>query len=132
MNVAVIGSRNIPLSFDRFCALMDGILPDETTSIVSGGARGTDSLAAQYARLHNLKIVEHRPDYSLFGKIAPLVRNRTIVDNSDFVVAIWDGASKGTLNTIDYTLERGIALAVYYFKKDEVRFFKPYERNEDN
>ncbi len=133
MKIAVVGSRNISMSSERFYELLGSLLPDEATEIVSGGARGVDSLAAQFAKMRGLPVREYLPDYKLFGKIAPLIRNRTIVDNADFVVAIWDGKSRGTLNSIDYTLECNKPLAIYYIERDEVRFFEPHkEENNEN
>ncbi len=132
MKIAVVGSRDISLSFDRFYELLGDLMPDEVTAVISGGARGVDSLAAQFAKMRNIPTEEYLPDYSLFGKIAPLVRNRTIVDNADFVVALWNGKSKGTLNTIDYTLESNKPLVVYYLHRDEVRFFTPCNKEDQN
>ncbi len=130
MRVAVVGSRNINMSYERFGVLLSSMLPDETAAIVSGGARGVDRLAARYAKEHGLSVTEYLPDYEIFGKTAPLVRNRTIVNNADFVIAIWDGSSRGTLNSIDYTLECGKPLAVYYTRQDEIRFFKPRSKEQ--
>ncbi len=130
MRIAVVGSRNISLSFERFYELLCDLLPDNATAVVSGGARGVDRLAAQFAKLHNLPVTEHLPDYDAFGRIAPLVRNRTIVDDADFIVAVWDGKSRGTLNTIDYTLECNKPLVVYYTQRDEVRFFRPHQKED--
>ncbi len=125
-----MGSRDTELSFERFCELLCDLIPDDASAVISGGARGVDRLAAQFAEKQKLPVEEYLPDYNLFGKIAPLVRNRTIVDNADFVVAVWDGKSKGTLNTIDYTLESNKPLVVYYTQRDEVRFFTPYNRED--
>lgn len=132
MKIAVVGSRDISLSFERFYELLGDLLPDEATAVISGGARGVDSLAAQFAKMRGLPLEEFLPDYKLFGKIAPLVRNRSIVDSADFVVALWDGKSRGTLNTIDYTLESNKPLLVYYMNRDEVRFFTPYNKEDQN
>lgn len=128
MKIAVVGSRDINISLQRFNELLGDLLPDEASAVVSGGARGVDRLAAEYAKMRGLPVEEYLPDYALFGRIAPLVRNRTIVDNSDFVAALWNGKSKGTLNTIDYTLECGKPLVVYYTERDEVRFFPPHHK----
>lgn len=96
MKIAVIGSREIDF------INLDKHLPKECTEIVSGGARGVDSLAARYARTHGLKLTEFLPDYDSFGKSAPLIRNKDIVNYSDGVIAFWDGESHGTLHVIDY------------------------------
>ena len=52
-------------------------------------------------------MTEYLPDYDKYGKAAPLVRDRLIVDNSDCVLAFWDGKSRGTKYTLDYAREQG-------------------------
>lgn len=101
MITAIIGSRNIT-AFD-----LSKVVPSNTTVIVSGGATGVDTLAARYARAKRLPLVEFKPNYREFGKGAPFIRNRQIIDYCDNVVAVWDGVSKGTKYTVDYARKRG-------------------------
>jgi len=35
------------------------------------------------------------------------VRNKLIVDSADFVIAFWDGESKGTKSVIEYCKKQG-------------------------
>lgn len=105
--VAVIGSRSIRQ------ADLARYLPPEATMLVSGGAVGVDTLAEEYARLHELPIRVIRPNYGLYGRKAPLFRNRQIVECADLVVALWDGKSTGTAYTIDYAHERGVPVRLY-------------------
>ena len=70
--------------------------------IVSGGARGVDSCAAEYARNNGIKLTEFLPKYRLYGHAAPIIRNREIVDYADRIVVFWNGRSKGTLSVIEY------------------------------
>ena len=94
MKIAVIGSRMVTdIDFDAIGA-QDG------DTIISGGARGADSLAAAEARRRGLDVVEYLPEYERYGRGAPLVRNRQIVAACDRLVAFWDGKSKGTAFTI--------------------------------
>ena len=95
MKVAVIGSRG--LTVDN----LGDYLPDGTDEIVSGGAKGIDTCAAEFAREHNLKLTEFLPDYKRFGKGAPLKRNISIIEYADTVLAFWDGKSKGTAFVIE-------------------------------
>lgn len=97
MKVAVVGSRNFQ-DYDLLKQILDehGI-----TEIVSGGAKGADSLGEKYANEHNLPIVIFKPDWKRLGRGAGLARNKTIVENAEFVVAFWDGISKGTQNSIN-------------------------------
>lgn len=95
MKIAIIGSRSIK-SIDLNEYVSDN---DE---IVSGGARGIDTLAAEFARQRGIKLTEFLPEYEKYGKAAPIIRNKQIVDYADKVIAFWDGKSKGTKHTVEY------------------------------
>lgn len=99
MKLAIIGSRGLGIDIDSY-------VDDNVDEIVSGGAVGIDNCAKQYAEQNKLKLVEFLPDYDKFGRGAPLIRNRQIVDYSDKVLAIWDGKSRGTKYTIDYAKKK--------------------------
>lgn len=107
MKVAIIGSRNITnIEHDSF-------IPKGTAEIVSGGAKGVDTLAKEYALKHSLKLTEFLPEYSKYGKAAPLKRNITIIEHADLVLAFWDGKSKGTKFVIDECAKRSIPVEVH-------------------
>ena len=106
MKIAVIGSRNITVPD------LGKYLPPGTTEIVSGGARGVDTSAREYALANNLKLTEFLPEYEKYGRGAPLRRNITIIENADAVLAFWDGASRGTKYVIDNCNKRGIPVTV--------------------
>ena len=57
---------------------------------------------AEYARANKLTLVEFLPDYKRYGRAAPLVRNREIVDYADRIIIFWNGSSRGTLSVIEY------------------------------
>ena len=100
MKVAVIGSRGI-------CGIQKTAALAEATEIVSGGAAGVDTCAAAYAKENGLKLTVFLPDYPRYGRAAPIVRNRQIVDYADRIVAFWDGSSKGTASVIAYAEKVG-------------------------
>lgn len=101
MKVAIIGSRDFT-SYDTFKSELEKLNLD-ITSIVSGGAIGTDTLAEQYATEKDITIEIIRPDYkSSPPKVAPLIQNKVIVNKCDLVVAFWNGTSRGTSFVIDY------------------------------
>ena len=107
MKTAIIGSRNITnVDLSRF-------IPSGTTEIVSGGARGVDTVAKEYANRNGLKLTEFLPDYERFGRGAPLKRNITIIENADIVLAFWDGKSRGTKFVIDNCHRRNIPIKIY-------------------
>lgn len=95
MKLAVIGSRTVE-SFD-----LEDNIPTGVTEIITGGARGVDALAAQYAERHNISLTIIKPDYKRYGKAAPILRNKEIVRAADFVLAVWDGSSRGTAGVIE-------------------------------
>ena len=99
MKLSVIGSR----SFNNYELLKKIIIEKYPTVkvIVSGGARGADQLAEKFAVEMGLKKEIYLPDWNLHGKSAGFIRNRSIIENCDMVVAFWDGKSKGTKNSID-------------------------------
>ena len=74
--------------------------------IVSGGAKGADTYAREFAKKNGLKLIEYFPNYDKYGKGAPLERNKQIVDECDCVLAFWDGQSHGTKFTFDYAKEK--------------------------
>ena len=100
MKVAVVGSRSI-FAPDISMYISDG---DE---IVSGGAVGVDSCAAEYAKKNGLKLTVFLPQYERYGRAAPMARNKKIVDYADKIIAFWDGKSKGTLSVIKYAEKTG-------------------------
>lgn len=107
MKVAVIGSRTVTVNN------IGDYLPKETTELVSGGARGVDTCAAQYARENGIAIKEFLPEYDRYGRSAPIKRNYLIIDYADIVIAFWDGTSRGTKMVIETCRKIGKEVRVY-------------------
>lgn len=107
MKVAVIGSRNISIQN------LSDYLPKETTEIVSGGAKGVDTSAREYALSNSIKLTEFLPEYSKYKRGAPLKRNIQIIEYADMVIAFWDGKSKGTKFVIDSCTKTGKKIVVH-------------------
>lgn len=107
MKVAVIGSRNLIVN------KLEKYLPLDTTEIVSGGAKGVDTSAREYAMANGIKLTEFLPEYEKYGRSAPLKRNITIIEYADVVLAFWDGESRGTKFVIDNCRRTGIPVKVY-------------------
>ena len=111
MPLAIIGSRNCP-AVDIEAYLEE--LPD---AIVSGGAKGADTYAREFAIKKGIRLIEHLPDYAKYGRAAPLVRNKLIIDDCDKVLAFWDGKSRGTKQTLDYAEKKGKPTKIVYINK---------------
>jgi len=110
--MGVIGSRNF-VNYKFMKEILDSFPFSE---IVSGGAKGADSLARRYAEEKNIPITEILPDWNQYGKSAGFKRNKSIIDQSDAIIAFWDGVSSGTKNSI--YLAKKANKNVYIFWKD--------------
>ena len=111
MKIAIIGSREC--SNIDFVGNLEAVLNvSKDDTIISGGAKGIDTLAANYAKENNLNLIEFLPDYKKNGRAATFIRNREIVDNSNVVVASWNGNSKGTKYTLDYARKKNKRIIV--------------------
>jgi len=87
MRIAIVGSRNIN-DYDLVERTIVAHVGDLSgVTIVSGGARGVDTIARRIAKNHSLPLIEHLPDYKQYGKVAPLIRNTYIVSDADIVFA---------------------------------------------
>ena len=101
MKLAIVGSRGIEhVDLDKY-------VDQDVDEIVSGGAIGVDACAAQYAKSRSLKLTEFLPQYERYGRGAPIVRNKAIVDYADKVLVFWNGSSKGTQSVIKYAQKTG-------------------------
>lgn len=106
MVIAVVGSRTYT-DYDTVCGILDEHV-NPSDIIVSGGAKGADTLAKRYAFDHGLEIVEYLPNWKKHGRRAGYVRNKLIVDHSDILIAFWDGESNGTQHSINLAKDKGI------------------------
>lgn len=98
MNIAIVGSRDFP-DWGMVTDYVDR-LPKSWT-IVSGAARGVDSVAAKAARLRGMAVKEFPAEWERLGRGAGEIRNTDIINAADLVVAFWDGKSTGTKDSID-------------------------------
>jgi hypothetical protein len=81
------------------------------TTLVSGNARGADRLGEVWALDNEVDIKRFVPNWDL-GKHAGFLRNSQMAEYADYLVAFWDGKSKGTKHMIDTALEKGLLVKV--------------------
>ena len=86
---------------------------DLEVEIVSGGARGADTLAEKFANEFGFKTVIYKPDWDLYGKRAGFIRNAKIVDACDILFAFQINKSRGTQHSIDLAREKNKEVYVF-------------------
>ena len=115
MKLAVVGSRNFN-DYGLLKKYLDKIHSVEPiTFIVSGGAKGADSLSERWAKENNVETMIFIPDWNTHGKSAGYKRNVDIITNADKCLACWDGISKGTKHSIDLCEKHNKKLKIIYF-----------------
>lgn len=132
LKVALVGSRtftNIKLATRVVARLLER---DPNVVIISGGASGADSLAELLAKRmcrqppRIIRAKWQRADGTT-DRRAGHDRNTLLVRAADEVVALWDGTSRGTLDTVRKSLAAGKPTYVYstvskrWLKPDETR-----------
>jgi hypothetical protein len=116
MKVIIAGSRDNIEYQDVLSAMGECPWSSEITEVVSGKARGVDTLGEQWAIENNISIKEFPADWKKFGRSAGIKRNEQMGDYADALVAVWDGESKGTKHMIDYSKNKGLKVFVYNLK----------------
>lgn len=111
MKIGVVGSRTFK-DYDRLKAVLDGLKP---TTIVSGGANGADKLGERYADENGLNKIIHLPNWDKYGNSAGFRRNTDIINDSDMVIACWDGVSRGTRDSMGKAHKLKKDLYILYF-----------------
>jgi len=114
MKTIIAGSRTI-LDFGQVEAILDLIpMPSE---VVSGGARGVDTLGERWAKKNNIPVKVFPADWKRYGKKAGFIRNVEMAKYADNAVIIWDGTSKGSKHMKDIMDKIGKDSSVFCVSK---------------
>lgn len=109
MNIAIVGSRDFN-NYDDLCEVLYSTVNASEDTIISGGAKGADKLGERFADENNVPKKVFLPDWDKYGKGAGFIRNSQIVEEADYVIAFWDGKSKGTADTVKKAEKKGIEI----------------------
>jgi len=119
--LAVVGSRTcesphlIPIWLNKFLASHHNNL-----IIVSGGAKGVDTLATDWAKAHNVPTDIYLPNWSSQGPSAGFIRNHAIWGNADMGIAFWDGFSRGTAHSFTLANKHAKPLIIVLTHKQSI------------
>lgn len=122
LKVIIAGSR----SFNNYKLLeekMDFFLKNKidknrpyfNIEIVSGTARGADTLGEKYAKEKGFALKRFPANWDLYGKKAGYIRNREMRDYADVCVVFWDGESKGSKHMINLAKEDNMPIRVVMY-----------------
>lgn len=87
-------------------------LETKSIEVVSGGARGADTLGEQYAKYYNQSCTVFPADWKKYGKRAGYIRNADMAKYADACIVFWDGKSRGTANMIEIAKRYKLTLRV--------------------
>ena len=97
----IAGSRDFN-DYELLCRHMNHVLQKHRIDeIISGGARGADSLGERYAKEHNIPFKLFPANWDLYGKRAGYLRNVEMGKYCKAALIFWDGESKGTQHMIN-------------------------------
>lgn len=96
----------------------------DITEVVSGKAKGADSLGEKYASLNNIPVKEFPANWDLYGKKAGILRNQEMGNYADILIAFWDGNSRGTKHMIDYMKSLKKQVFIFHFKEPKIKYIE--------
>ena len=111
LRIIVAGSRRITSYAAISLLLADS--PFQITVLLSGGAKGVDTLAEDWATRHGVDVQRYPLNWKLYRSSAPLVRNCEMANAADGFIGIWDGYSSGTMGMIQAALHYRLPLHVH-------------------
>lgn len=100
MKLVVAGSRSIKGKEFIHTKLNECNNHIPIDQLVCGGAKGVDLAAVLWAMKESIPYTVYLPNYKMYGKIAPLVRNEKMASYGNALLAIWDGKSRGTIHMV--------------------------------
>lgn len=120
MKTAIIGTRTAPeRTYWQLCDLCGCLqVLGGISEIISGGAAGADALGERYATAEKIPLTVIIADWQKHGKAAGPMRNTEIVERADQIIAIWDGQSTGTADTIRKAKAQGKEVMILRYEAE--------------
>lgn len=98
MKILVCGSRGYT---DCYAELVLALNELGATKVIHGACPNSADEVADALEYEGFEVEAFPADWTLYGKKAGFIRNTQMLDSApDAVIAVWDGRSRGTLDTI--------------------------------
>ena len=115
MKIVIAGGRD----FDNYNLLRekcDEIIDSNLTEIISGCAKGADTLGERYAKERGFNTKLFPADWKTHGRKAGPIRNKQMADYGEMLIAFWDGKSSGTKNMIENSKKLGLIVHIINYQ----------------
>ena len=112
MRVIVAGSRGFTNRHYGFFCLDVFHSQWPIAALISGMASGADTIGCEWARSRGIQIIPMPADWNTYGKAAGYKRNEQMAELGDYLIAFWDGISRGTKHMIDIAEAKNITTTV--------------------
>lgn len=113
--IIIAGGRDF-YNYELLKAKCNSILSSKAAThriiVVSGAAKGADSLGEQYAREKGYTVEQYPADWNTHGRAAGPIRNAQMANSADALIAFWDGQSRGTQSMINIARAKGLPVRV--------------------
>lgn len=111
MRTIIAGSRGCTDKRELLAALsVCGWTP---TTVISGSAQGADRLGELWTVDFKIPCERFLADWGRYGKAAGYRRNEQMAESAEALIALWDGASRGTKHMIDVARRKGLRVHVH-------------------
>lgn len=118
MKLIVAGTRTVRSLREVERAIAEGMKSWGQTAgaieeIVTGGCRGVDALAEQWAARRGMRVRAFPARWADYGPSAGPKRNAAMARYAHALVAVWDGESRGTADMIRAAKAQGLPVYVH-------------------
>lgn len=125
MRTIIAGSRNITgADAARVLSVLDAIHAQEffvpnrlidpqqwtITTVISGCARGVDTLGAEWARGRGIPVEEYPADWKAHGRAAGPIRNRAMAERAEAAIVVRYAESAGSEDMARVARSKGLRL----------------------
>lgn len=99
---------------DLVSSVMLRLFPDrdQIEYIISGTARGADAAGEKWAIANAVPVIRMPAQWVTHGRVAGMIRNAAMAKRGTYLVAFWDGKSRGTKNMIETATRAGLKVHV--------------------
>ena len=118
--VIIAGGRDFD-DYEYMSTKLNELFKDPNTfnnkmiKVISGMAKGADSLGIQYADENKLTKILFPANWKEYPRIAGFLRNNDMLSIATHLIAFWDGKSSGTKHMIEIAQMKGIPVWVFEY-----------------